>query len=145
MEGILDILLKIPAGLWDLLPALGIDGFWGQAIKSIIGLLGLTAVSRIIPDNWAYQPIVQVFDKLGLVLGSPLRLLGEAISRTGRQVLGKRRWEQIETEVFEKAIGLIFRAIFDGMSILIQRIRNSLIYGLDADDPQPGETHSGDL
>lgn len=145
MEGILDLISKIPKELWDLLPALGIDGFWGHAIKAVIGLLGLTAVSRIIPDDWAYKPIVHVFDKLGFALYAPLFVIGKGVSEAGRKLLGKRRWEKVETEVFEKAIGLFFRALFDGLSLFFQRSRNGLLDGLDADDPRPGQTHSGDL
>ena len=137
MGDILGFIGTIPDAVWDILPAFGVSGWVGTAIKAVEGLLGLTAVTRIIPDKWLYVPITQFFDKAGMVCAAPIFLLFKAISEGGRKVLGKR-WEKIEEQVFEKAILLFFRAVFDGISLFIQRIRNSAIDGLNVDDPGVG-------
>lgn len=134
MEGILEFISKIPGGVWDILPAFGLDGGIGAIIKGLVGLTGLTALTRFLPDDWCYKPIVQVGDKLGMVLYAPLFAIGKGISEGGRKVLGKKRWEKVENEVFERAIGLVFRALFDSVSIFFQRVKNGLLDGLDADD-----------
>ena len=136
---ILGFMGKIPAGVWDILPTLGAPGWVGAIIKALVGLSGLTVLTRIIPDGWLYKPIVQFFDKAGLVCAAPLFLLGKGISESGRKVLGKKRWEKVETQVFERALMLLGRAILDGFSLFVQRIRNGVLDGLDADDPGVGK------
>lgn len=134
MEGIFEFISKIPSGVWDILPAFGAPGWIGGVIKGLVGLTGLTALARFLPDNWCYMPIVQVGDKLGLLFYAPLFGLGKGVSELGRSVLGKKRWEKVEENVFERAIGLIFNALFDSVSIFFQRVKNGLLDGLDADD-----------
>lgn len=137
MEGILEFISKIPGGVWDILPAFGVQGWVGEVVKGLVGLTGLTALTRFLPDDWCYMPIVQIFDKAGLVLYAPLFGIGKGLSELGRKVLGKNRWEKVEENVFERAIGLIFKAIFDGLSIFCQRVKNGLLDGMDVDDDGP--------
>ena len=139
MEGIFDFLGKVPQNVWDFLPTLGAPGWIGGGVKVLIGLFGLTAISRIVPDKWLYVPITQFFDKAGLAVGVVCFSIGKAVTTTGRKLLGKRRWEKIEEQIIEKAIGLFFRAVFDGVSLFVQRIRNGLIDGLNMDDPGVGK------
>lgn len=138
MAEIFEFIGKIPSGVWDVLPAFGVSGWVGEVVKVVEGLLGLTVITRIIPDKWLYVPITQFFDKIGMVCAAPIYLLFKGVSKSGKKLLGKR-WEKIEEQVFEKAILLFFRAVFDGISLFIQRIRNSALDGLDADDPGVGK------
>jgi len=135
---ILEFLGKVPGGIWDLIPSIGGPGWVVTLVKGLVGLSGLTVLTRIVPDKWLYVPITQFFDKLGMAIALPLYAIGKGLSEAGRKLLGKRRWEKVESQVFEKAIGLLFRAIFDGLSLFVQRVRNSLLDGLDADDPGVG-------
>jgi len=138
---IADWVSKVPGDVWNLLPGLGLPGWLAWLPKVFTGGAALAGITRFIPDNWCYQPIVQFFDKLGLAVGLPLRALGIAMSKGGRNLLGRRLWEKIEVNVFEKGINLIFRAVVDGLVLFVQRIRSSWLDGLDADDPGVGNTH----
>lgn len=139
LNDVLKFLGNVPGDLWAFLPTLGLPGWLAWMPKLITGFTGLAFVTRLIPDNWLYAPITQFLDKTGMAIGAVFYATGKSISAAGKKTLGDRRWEKIETQVFEKAINLLFRAVFDGMTLFIQRIRNGWLDGLDADDPGVGK------